>query len=337
MRLVGLLHELHDVAGALTDMPELRAALGEDPCTAQRQLEEVDHLVGMVDRHGDAVGAVDRVLLRNAAAGVASALVGFDADQRVRNAARVREEDPGRAQHLRGLGLDAVLAEPGGPPVQRAGGHREVDGLDLVGPAAPHDPGLAKRERRHDAARVTTGVGVVQVIDRRGAVEQDGLLDAPHAEHAGVELVVLLRPADRQGQVVPCTVCICPPPRRRVAARRLLALGFGVGAERVQQLERRDLGRRAGDLAAAEVLQLGVEARVNGDPVSVDVLEHDHRSARARLVARGRVGQTGGARGGQHGQRQLTPVHDGVGTLGLAHRLEMVAVALGERVDGGTE
>ena len=89
-----------------------------------------------------------------------------------------------------------------GPVADRLGGHREVDRLRLVGPALAHPARLAVRERGQDRARVADPVGVVEVVDRDLAVEEHGLLDALQAERADVEVVVLLRAADAERQVV---------------------------------------------------------------------------------------------------------------------------------------
>ena len=59
-----------------------------------------------------------------------------------------------------------------------------------------------------------------------------------------------------------------------------------VAGELLEQLERGGLGGRRGDLAAAEVLELRVEARVHGDLVAARVLEHD-RCAAAGLASAG--------------------------------------------------
>jgi hypothetical protein len=44
--------------------------------------------------------------------------------------------------------------------------------------------------------RVAVRVRVVEVVDRRIAVEEDRLLHAAHGERARVEVVILLRAAD---------------------------------------------------------------------------------------------------------------------------------------------
>ena len=61
------------------------------------------------------------------------------------------------------------------------------------------------------------------------------------------------------------------PPVARLGVELVLVLA----RELLEQLQRGRLRGRRGDLAAAEVLQLRVEARVNGDLVAARVLEHD--------------------------------------------------------------
>ena len=94
------------------------------------------------------------------------------------------------------------LREPVGPVADRLGGHGDVDRLRLVGAALAHPARLAVREGGEDRARVPDAVGVVEVVDRDLAVEEHRLLDALQAERADVEVVVLLRAADAEGQVM---------------------------------------------------------------------------------------------------------------------------------------
>ncbi len=114
-----------------------------------------------------------------------------------------------------------------------------------------------------------------------------------------------------------------------------LVLALVLARELLEQLEGGGLGGRGRHLAAAEVLELRVEARMHGDLVAAGVLEHD-RGAAAGL-ALGEAGAARGARGGQHGHRELAPVADGIGLLDLVHVGEMVLVALREGGDGGLE
>ena len=79
---------------------------------------------------------------------------------------------------------------------------REHERLQLVGAALAHPAGLAVGEGRQQRARVADPVAVVEVVDRDLAVEEHGLLDAPEAEQPDVEVVVLLRASDAEGQVV---------------------------------------------------------------------------------------------------------------------------------------
>ena len=165
--------------------------------------QEVVHRLGLADRGRGAPGAADRVLGRDVAAAVGLALVvaGLP-DDLVRDAARVRE-----LQALVPKRSTSVASMPGAleairPVADRLRRHGDVDRLRLVGPALAHPARLAVRERGQDRARVPDPVGVVEVVDRDLAVEEHGLLDALQAERADVEVVVLLRAADAEGQVV---------------------------------------------------------------------------------------------------------------------------------------
>ncbi len=60
---------------------------------------------------------------------------------------------------------------------------------------------LLPREKRQVAAGRADGVGIEQVVGP-GIVLVDGLLDQAHAEHAGVEVDVLLRLAGDCGDVM---------------------------------------------------------------------------------------------------------------------------------------
>ena len=169
----------------------------------ERLAQEVVHRLGLADRGRRAPGAADRVLGRDVAAAVGLALVvaGLPHDL-VRDPARVRELQPLGAEALDLGGLDPGALEPVGPVADRGGGDGDVDRLGLVGPALAHPARLAVGEAGEDRARVADPVGVVEVVDRDLAVEEHGLLDALQAEGADVEVVVLLRPADAEGEVV---------------------------------------------------------------------------------------------------------------------------------------
>jgi hypothetical protein len=143
------------------------------------------------DVGGHAVGLVGR----------ARVVVG-DAHDLVRDAARMREADTLLAEAGDDLVLDPLLVEAVDPEPGRVGRDREHEGLELVGAALAHPPGLAVGERGQQRARVALPVAVVEVVDRDLAVEEDGLLDAPETEQPDVEVVVLLRPSDAEGQVV---------------------------------------------------------------------------------------------------------------------------------------
>ena len=86
-------------------------------------------------------------------------------------------------------------------PVASAG-TESMSVLSWLLPRLPIQPGLAVGEGGQQRARVALPVAVVEVVDRDLAVEEDGLLDAPEAEQPDVEVVVLLRPSDAEGQVV---------------------------------------------------------------------------------------------------------------------------------------
>src|SRR5262249_52025635 len=148
-------------------------------------------------------GAVDADLGAHAVGRVVGvARVGLDADQLVGDAARVREADALLAEAREDLVLDALLVEAVGPEADRVGRDRQHQRLGLVRAALAHPAGLPVRERRQQRARVADLVAVVEVVDRDLAVEEDGLLHALQAEQPDVEVVVLLRSAYAEGQVV---------------------------------------------------------------------------------------------------------------------------------------
>jgi hypothetical protein len=120
-----------------------------------------------------------------------------------------------------------------------------------------------------------------------------------------------------------------PGPERSLA---LVAVGAG---HRLEQLERGGLRRRDEHLAA-DVLELREEARVHGDLVLARILQDDHGAA-AGLAVRVLLAAEGGAGGRQHGDREVVPVRERVGTLLVGHLGQVVAVALGERGDRGPQ
>src|SRR5688572_9618872 len=78
----------------------------------------------------------------------------------------------------------------------------------------------------------------------------------------------------------------------------------------LEQLERRDLGRGGADLAAAQVLQLREERRVDGDLLRARVLQHDDGPAGPFGWLLGVPVLERGAGGGEHGDGELAPVRD---------------------------
>jgi hypothetical protein len=177
--------------------------LGADVLGAERAAQEVVHRLRLADRGGRAVRAADRVLERHVAAVPRLAVIGLGlAHEFVRDPGGMREPE---ALGAEALGLGGL--HPGGtqairPVADRVRGHGDADGPELVGPAPAHPSRLAVGEAREDRREVADPVGVVEVVDRDLAVEEDGLLDAAEAEQADVEVVILLRAADAERQVM---------------------------------------------------------------------------------------------------------------------------------------
>jgi hypothetical protein len=99
-----------------------------------------------------------------------------------------------------GVGVDAVALEARRPPVETAGRDGQRD-LGRQAVAAPRRRHLVPGEEGQIAPRMTGGVGVEEVVGA-GVVLVDALLHQPHAEHAGVEVEILLRRAGDGGDVV---------------------------------------------------------------------------------------------------------------------------------------
>ena len=94
----------------------------------------------------------------------------------------------------------AVALEPRAPVVEAVGRDREGDlGGEAV--SAPRRRHLGPGEEGEVGPRAALGVGVEEVVGA-GVVLVDALLDQPHAEHAGVEVEVLLRRTGDGGDVV---------------------------------------------------------------------------------------------------------------------------------------
>ena len=204
LRQIGLLDELEDLAVAAPGQPVLvMRTLGGDVLGVEGLAQEVVHRLGLADGGRTTPGAADRVLGRHVATAVGLALVLLGlADHLVRDAARMGELEALGPEAFDLSDLDAGVGQAIAPEADRLGGNGEVDRLRLVGPALAHPTRLAVRERGQDGARVADAVGVVQVVDRDLAVEEHRLLDALEAQRADVEVVVLLRAADTEGQVV---------------------------------------------------------------------------------------------------------------------------------------
>ena len=169
----------------------------------ERIAQELVHQLRLAHAGGRAVRAADRVLGGDvtAAVGLARVLTLLPHDL-VRDATRVRELQPLRPEALHRLRADARGGQPVRPVADRLRRHRHVDRLRLVGPALAHPPGLPVREAREDRARVPHAVRVVEVVDRDLAVEEHRLLDALQPQRADMEVVVLLRATDAEGQVM---------------------------------------------------------------------------------------------------------------------------------------
>ena len=119
-------------------------------------------------------------------------------DQRDAQAVRVDDRQRALAEPRldRGDG-GAVPGQARGPPVQGVRGHGEGHlGGEPVSVARRRH--VRPREERQVGAGVPFGVRIEQVVGA-GIVLVDAPLDQPHAEHAGVEIQVLLRrPRDRR-------------------------------------------------------------------------------------------------------------------------------------------
>ncbi len=120
-----------------------------------------------------------------------------------------------------------------GPEIQRRDRHGQGQGADLARALARLAAGLAHGETGDQGRDVAQIVAVIQVVDGHVAVIQGGLLDALQPQHLGVEVVVFLRPADAEGDVVvaanlivenhgllPCSTVLWPGSLGRAASRR---------------------------------------------------------------------------------------------------------------------
>ena len=159
-------------------------------------------VVEIANRDRDPVRAVDAVLHGDGALRVRCPGVALDRDELVRDPARVREAEHRLAEALAPRRGEAVVTEALLPEVDRSRADRERERLDLTAPASRDPSGLPHREARDEGALLARVVAVVKMEDRRVPVVERRLLDALHAEDLRVEVIVLLRVADVERDVV---------------------------------------------------------------------------------------------------------------------------------------
>jgi hypothetical protein len=99
-----------------------------------------------------------------------------------------------------GFELRSIAFQPRGPEPQAVERHLEAD-FDRQAVADARRRHVRPRKEREIGARTPLRVRVEQVI-RAGIVLIDALLDQPHAQHAGVEVQVLLRGTRDRGDVM---------------------------------------------------------------------------------------------------------------------------------------
>jgi hypothetical protein len=122
-------------------------------------------------------------------------------DQRHREAVGVAQREDRLAEASAGLAdPGAVALEPLAPEAEAAGWHgqRHLARQPVSGARRRQ---LRPGEEGEVGAGAAGGIGVEEVVGA-GIVLVDALLDQPHAEHAGVEVEVLLRGARDRGDVV---------------------------------------------------------------------------------------------------------------------------------------
>ncbi len=148
------------------------------------------------------MGATDGERRRDPPAGVGRAVVVGDADELVLDAAGIREDEHLLPEPFPLRVLVAGIAQVIPPEPEAGLGHREADRGDLPAAQLADPAALAHREAGEDRALIAVIVGVVEVVDRHGAVVERRLLDAFQAEDLRVEVEVLLRIARAHGQMV---------------------------------------------------------------------------------------------------------------------------------------
>src|SRR6185437_8428934 len=94
----------------------------------------------------------------------------------------------------------AMLGEPCLPVLETPGWNRQRD-LDAEPDAEPACRRIPEGKKRQIRTRMSVRVGVEQMV-RGGIVLIDALLHEAHAEHAGVEVEILLRVAADRGDVM---------------------------------------------------------------------------------------------------------------------------------------
>ena len=98
--------------------------------------------------------------------------------------------------------LEAVLAQALTPEVQGRRWNRQAHIADLATAATAFHAGVSDREGRHQRTLIAGVIAIIEMIDRRDAVVEGGLLDALETEHLGVEVVIFLRTAGRDRDVM---------------------------------------------------------------------------------------------------------------------------------------
>ena len=122
-------------------------------------------------------------------------------DERQPQSVRIDEREHARPEsRLDGLDAGAVLLEARSPVRQAAGRHFQPD-LDGQAVAETRRRHLRPREKRQIRPGPPLRVRIEEVIGP-GVVLIDALLHEPHAEHARVEIEVLLRGSGDGGDVM---------------------------------------------------------------------------------------------------------------------------------------
>ena len=102
-----------------------------------------------------------------------------------------------------------VLRQMVAPEGERADRHGIAGRADLTRTRAALYAHLGEGEGGRDRADLGVGIGVVEVIERHRAVEQDRLLDHALADDLGEEVDVLLRAPDAAGDVMQTVDACC--------------------------------------------------------------------------------------------------------------------------------